>query len=138
MPKRNRSNEQRKVTGHVTHVAPAAEDAQARAARLFDESLRSHATADRIERERKAAVIAHEARHQELIAAKEAAAATIRRLRADGRPREKMAQADAAYRHALAELQEFETGERPHWAPAPMVAVDAVEDDDIGATVPLE
>jgi len=37
---------------------------------------------------------------------------------ADGRPRQQMTEADAAYRGALAALQEFETGERPHWAPA--------------------
>ncbi len=127
MPKRNRSNEQRK-TGHVSPVrattAPtvgptAAETEQARAARLFNDSIRQHDAADQAERDRKAATVERERLHQQLIAGKAAAAAAIRVLRENGRPHAKMLEAEAAYRVALADLTEFETGERPHWAPAP-------------------
>ncbi len=127
MPKRNRSNEQRK-TGHASPVrsatAPAtgptvAETEQARAARLFNDSIRQHEAADQAERDRKVATVERERLHQQLIARKAAAAAAIRTLRENGRPHAKMLEAEAAYRVALAELTEFETGERPHWAPAP-------------------
>lgn len=127
MPKRNRSNEQRK-TGHVSPIRsasvptvepPAAETEQARAARLFTDSIRQHDAADHAERDRKAATVEHERLHQQLIAGKASAAAAIRALRENGRPHAKMLEAEAAYRVALAELTEFETGERPHWAPAP-------------------
>ena len=134
MPKRNRSNEQRK-TGHVLPVRSAtvppvgsasgptvgptaAETEQARAARLFNDSIRQHVAADRAERDRKAAMVERERLHQQLIAGKASAAAAIRALRENGRPHAKMLEAEAAYRVALADLTEFETGERPHWAPA--------------------
>ena len=57
------------------------------------------------------------ARHETLQQARRDAADRIKRLRAGGGSRERMAEADAAYRAAVAELHEFETGERPHWAP---------------------
>lgn len=120
MPKRNRANEQRK-SGHIAPAA-AVESDQARAARLFAESLRQHELADKAARERKAAAVEHERRLDELTANKEAAAAKIRRLRENGRPHAQMLEAEAAYRTALAELTEFETGERPHWAPPPAAA----------------
>jgi hypothetical protein len=118
MPKRNRANELRK-SGYVAPVE-AVESEQARSARLFAESIRQHEQADQAKRDRKAAAIEHKHHHEELAAAKEAAAAKIRRLRETGRPHAQMQDAEAAYRAALAELTEFETGERPHWAPAPV------------------
>ncbi|MCU1397504.1 MAG: hypothetical protein JWN62_613 [Acidimicrobiales bacterium] len=134
MPKRNRTKEQRAthtpMHAAVAPVAPTVDTEQARAAKLFAESIRSHEAADRAERERKAAATAREANHAELIAAKESAAASIRQLRADGRPRQKMADAEAVYRAALAALTEFETGERPHWAPAVPEPDAAAESDD--------
>ena len=133
VPKRNRANEQRK-SGYVAPVE-AVESEQARAARLFAESIRQHELADQAKRDRKAAAIEHQRRLEELTANKEAAAAKIRRLRENGRPHAQMQEAEAAYRVALAELTEFETGERPHWAPAP-TAVDEESDaeasDDAG------
>jgi len=93
-------------------------DEQTRAAKLFAESLRAHELADRAERERAEAAASREQQGRELLAAKDEAAARLKRLRAEGRPRQQMSDADAAYRAALAALQEFETGERPHWAPA--------------------
>lgn len=131
MPKRNRTKEQRSIGGHAVQqalagapTAPIVETESSRAAKLFAQSIRDHAAADQADRDRKAAEIEHERRHADLLAARESAAAEIRRLRADGRPRQKMADADAAYRVALGELTEFETGERPHWAPAPADAID--------------
>jgi len=88
---------------------------------LFAESVRQHELADKAAKERKAAAIENQRRLEELTANKEAAAAKIRRLRENGRPTAQMREAEAAYRVALAELTEFETGERPHWAPAPAV-----------------
>ena len=140
MPKRNRTKEQRSIGGHVVSqpqaatasaAAPAVESEQMRAARLFGQSVKAHEAADRAEQERKAEVVAHGRRHDELLAAKEAAAAVIRRLRADGRPREKMADAEVAYRLALAELTEFETGERPHWA-SPVPVEESVDSTAVG------
>src|SRR5262249_30212305 len=106
------------------------DDEVTRAAKMFAESLRAHEAADRAARERKEAAerdareraeAAEAVRHrrEELIAAKDTAAARLKRLRAEGHPRGQMAEAEAAYRAALAALQEDETGERPHWAPAP-------------------
>ena len=156
MPKRNRTKEQRALHSPVaarpnaasasavpsaSGPAKTADTEQARAAKLFADSIKAHAAADRAEADRKAAKAAEARKHDELIAAKDRAAEVIRGLRADGRPRQKMADAEAAYRAALAELNEFETGERPHWAPAPAPAeqaggVDEVADD--GATTDAE
>jgi len=128
MPKRNRANELRK-SGFIAPVE-AVESDQARAARLFAESVRQHELADKAAKERKAAAIEHQRRLEELTANKEAAAAKIRRLRENGRPSAQMREAEAAYRVALAELTEFETGERPHWAPVPAAA----EESDVAET----
>ena len=51
-------------------------------------------------------------------AAKAAAVVELKSARARG-DRERIAAAEQTYRTALAELQEFETGERPTWAPRP-------------------
>ena len=48
-----------------------------------------------------------------------------------------MVAAEAAYRVALAELQEFETGERPTWAPAaPASDADESADGEASADEP--
>src|SRR3954468_13810667 len=93
MPKRNRANEQRK-SGYVAPVA-AVESDQARAARLFAESIRQHELADQAKGDRKAAAIEHQRRLAELTTNKQAAAAKIRRLRETGRPHAQMQEAEA-------------------------------------------
>lgn len=138
MPKRKRNKELRPAVmpsaaagGAVPTALSRAESEQERAAKLFAESISAHEAADRAARDRAAAAAAHDRRHQDLVAAKETAAARLRRLRGDGRPRAQMAEAEAAYRSALAALTEFETGERPHWAPA-TPAADGDEGDGSG------
>ena len=55
-----------------------------------------------------------------LVAAKDAAAAEVKRLRGrEGVSPEERAAADAAYREALAAVVAAETGEAPAWAPPP-------------------
>ena len=137
MPKRKRSHELRPTrapsvaaTGVAPAPTPRPESEQERAAKLFAESIRAHEAQDRAARERQAAAAEHGRRHEALVADKEAAAARLRRLRADGSPRAQMAEAEAMYRTALAALTEFETGERPHWAPAPAVSDSEDAGDD--------
>ncbi|MCU1454803.1 MAG: hypothetical protein JWN46_2949 [Acidimicrobiales bacterium] len=58
--------------------------------------------------------------HERLLAAKDAAAGELKRLRRqDSASAEQVALADAAYRSALAALLTHETGQAPAWAPAP-------------------
>jgi hypothetical protein len=141
VPKRNRANEQRKQFGSSPIAAPrqvATADAtvanaplappapkpvmdeQTRAAKMFAESLAAHEAADQAARERVRAETEQMQRHDQLKANKQRAADLIKELRGQDRARQRRAEAEAAYRLALAELQEFETGERPHWAPAPL------------------
>lgn len=137
MPKRNRANEQRKqfgsnpkppVTAAAEAPAPASaaaapvvkapvDDAATRAAKMFAESLQAHEAADRAAREQARAETEMMMRHEALRADKQRAADLIKQLRGQSGSRQKMIDAEATYRAALAELQEFETGERPHWAP---------------------
>jgi hypothetical protein len=98
-------------------VEPVVTD-QERATRMFAESLRAHEAADRAERQRAVDAAAHSALHEQLLSDKRAAAEWIKRLRtADRRRPEEVAESEATYRRALAELREFETGVRPRWAP---------------------
>lgn len=56
----------------------------------------------------------------QLVKAKEEAAALVKRLRGSDRATaEQKAEADAAYKAALAAVVAAETGETPTWAPAP-------------------
>lgn len=65
-----------------------------------------------------------------LLAAKDAAAAGVKRLRGrDGISAVQRAEADAAYRDALAAVVAAETGQAPSWAPTPTPAT-AGEDGD--------
>ena len=141
MPKRNRTNEQRKQHGvHVVVPPPTApgappnkpmaarpvDDEVTRASKMFAESVRAHEAADRAERDRVRAETEQMLHHESLRANKQRAADLIKQLRGQPGSRNRMVEAEAAYRAALAELQEFETGERPHWAPA--VAVLHIDD----------
>ena len=126
MPKRKRAKEQQAPGIRATAVdrVDRVESEQERAAKLFAESVRSHEAADRAERQRLKEADDRAARHRQLQADKQSAADLIKRLRSSERRGTQMADAEAAYRLALAELQEFETGERPHWAPARPVEPD--------------
>jgi hypothetical protein len=104
-------------------------DEQARAAKMFADSLSAHEAADRVERERVRAETEQMQRHEELKANKQRAADLIKELRGQDRARQRRVDAEAAYRLALAELQEFETGERPHWAPPVAEAGDTESGD---------
>jgi len=84
------------------------------AARVREEEAREKAE-KRAAREARRAV----EEHQRLVDAKEAAADELKRLRRrGGAGAERVAQADAVYRAALAALITNETGEAPSWAPA--------------------
>ncbi len=80
------------------------------------------------DRERQAKRAAREERRQadqaaSLMAAKDAAAAEVKRLRgAGGVNAEQRAAAESAYREALAAVVATETGETPTWAPEPVPA----------------
>ncbi len=67
--------------------------------------------------------------HDRLVAAKDSAAAEVKRLRDRGAPAEARAAADLAYREALSALVASETGEAPAWAPVP------TEGEDEGAVI---
>ncbi|CAB4872886.1 unannotated protein [freshwater metagenome] len=140
MPKRNRTKEQRKqygsspvaqppaagaATGAVavvpTPVVRPVDDEVTRAAKMFSESLRAHEAADQAKRDEARAETELMLQHETLRANKQRAADLIKYLRGQSGSRGRMIEAEAAYRLALAELQQFETGERPHWAPAPVV-----------------
>jgi hypothetical protein len=105
---------------------------------MFADSLSAHEAADRAERERVRAETEQMQRHEELKANKQRAADLIKELRGQDRARQRRVEAEAAYRLALAELQEFETGERPHWAPPVAEAGDTetgdTESGESGAT----
>ncbi len=66
-----------------------------------------------------------------LVAAKDDAAGTVKRLRGrDGVSAVQRAEADAAYRNALAALVQAETGAAPSWATSPVVIEPDSEDPD--------
>ncbi|MEI7755630.1 MAG: hypothetical protein WCJ32_14515, partial [Actinomycetota bacterium] len=109
-------------------VAKPVDDAVTRAAKMFAESLSAHEAADQAERERVRLETEQMQRHETLKANKQRAADLIKQLRGQDRARQRRVEAEAAYRVALAELQEFETGERPAWAPAVEVE-DDIESD---------
>lgn len=117
VPKRNRAREQR-AQGYQAPVEKVLTE-QERAAKLFVESVKAHDAVDRAERQRVKDAAERAALHEQLRGNKQAAADMIKRLRASERKGAQVVEAEAAYRVALAELQEFETGVRPHWAPAP-------------------
>lgn len=66
--------------------------------------------------------------HARLVKAKEDAAALVKRLRGSDRATaEQKAEADAAYKAALAAVVATETGEAPAWAPTPEAETPAEE-----------
>lgn len=115
MPKRNRHKELKR-SGQLVVERPATKQEQD--VKLFAESVRAQEAAERKARQEAVEALRRANRHDELTAAKAAAVADLKAARARGGA-ERVAAAEAAYRAALAELQEFETGERPAWAPAP-------------------
>ena len=140
MPKRKRTKEHGsvRINSAAATAAPVVLDEATRAARLFADSVRTHEAADRAAQQRAAEALDRERLHAKLRDDKQAAADAIKRLRASGAQRQRVIEAEAAYRAALAELQEFETGERPHWAPAkpvgdvesiPSAGNDSVDED---------
>ena len=116
-------------------AAPVVDETE-RAARLFAESLRAHEAADRAAQQREQEAADRAARHVALQEARRSAAERIKRLRAGEGRRELIAEAEAAYRVALAELTEFETGERPHWAPAAEAPATEPPEDERPAAEP--
>jgi hypothetical protein len=125
MPKRNRHKELKR-SGHM--VAERAPTRAEQDVRLFAESVRAQEAAERKARQEAVEALRRANRHDELVAAKAAAVADLKAARARGGA-ERIAAAEATYRTALADLQEFETGERPAWAPSTPAGDDAPEAD---------
>ncbi len=94
---------------------------------------------DAEQRERDAKKAARVARQeaestQNLVVAKDAAAAEVKRLRGrEGVSAEQRAAADAAYREALAAVVAAETGTAPAWAPPPASEVQTDSDPEMAA-----
>ncbi len=115
MPKRNRAKEAKR-SGQVGGETPKSKQEQDLA--RFAASVKAQEAAERTARAEAAEAMRRANRHDELRAAKEAAVAELKSARSRG-DRERITAAEQTYRAALAELQEFETGERPTWAPRP-------------------
>lgn len=128
MPKRNRTRESKRSGNVVVERQPSKQEQDVK---IFAESVRAEeaaakkARADAVDAIRRANV------HDELKAAKAAAVADLKAARSRG-GNDRITAAEAQYRKALAELQEFETGERPAWAPA--IPADDALDDEIDVT----
>lgn len=116
MPKRNRTRETKR-SGHVVAVERVPSK-QEQDVKLFAESVRAEEAAAKRARAEAVEAIRRANVHDELKAAKATAVSDLKAARARG-GNERIVAAEAAYRKALAELQEFETGERPTWAPPP-------------------
>lgn len=132
MPKRNRHKELKRSGQIVVERAPSGVD---RDLKLFAESVRAQEAAERKARQEAIEALRRQNRHDELLAAKAAAVADLKAARARGGA-ERIATAEAAYRAALADLQEFETGERPTWAPARPAADESSDQPDPGSDQP--
>jgi hypothetical protein len=115
MPKRNRHKELKRSGQFVVERAPTKAEQDVK---LFAESVRSQEAAERKAQQQAVEALRRANRHDELTAAKAAAVADLKAARARGGT-DRIAAAEATYRTALADLQEFETGERPAWAPPP-------------------
>ncbi|MGE0881178.1 MAG: hypothetical protein AB7L13_04685 [Acidimicrobiia bacterium] len=81
------------------------------------------------ERKRQLEANAEQRRHDDAQAVKEKAARTLKQLRARGAKPAEIAEAEAAYKEALAGLIAVETGTRPEWAPAAETAAGESQDD---------
>ena len=126
MPKRKR----RDRTSEPEAVEGASVDPQvALFAQRHKEELERQKAAQRAETARRK----KEAEHQELVEAKDDAVARVKALRRRDRvaPGE-TAEADAAYKAALAALIEFETGAPPPWASTGESAPDVDTEPDPG------
>lgn len=137
-----------------TQAAPASDGATTAPSRPADPALAAFAAFVRgeEEKEREAKRSAKRERAEadaygKLLAAKDAAAATVKRLRDRGVPAQKRAAADLDYREALAAVVAAETGAAPTWAPAPtegedegavIEATEAAAEDETDATDPAD
>ena len=126
MPKRNRHKELKR-SGQVV-LDPAKSQQEEDVAR-FAASVKAQEAAERTAREAAAEAMRRANRHDELRAAKDGAVAGLKSARSRGE-REQIAAAEQTYRSALAELQEFETGERPTWAPRSEDPPEATDEGD--------
>jgi hypothetical protein len=121
MPKRKRRREDTEATPSTKEAGHAPVDPEVA---LFAQRAKEERERRKAEQRAEAERRKHEAEHQRLIAAKDDAVAKVKELRRRDRvPPGATAEADAAYKAALAALIEFETGEAPPWAatdaPAP-------------------
>lgn len=134
MPKRNRHKELKR-SGQIV-VDPVRSPIDDDVAR-FAAGVKAQEAAERKQRAEAAEAMRRANRHDELRAAKADAVAELKAARARG-DRDRTAAAEATYRAALADLQEFETGERPTWAPAQPDPEPADADSDSTAADPSE
>jgi DNA-binding transcriptional regulator YiaG len=118
----------RKSPGSPTSAdAPIDPDVARFAARTFQQQA-AERDAKRAEREARQ----REEEHQQLLATKDAAVAEVKRLRTrDHVKRDDAAAAEAAYRLALANLIEFETGSAPGWAGPTTSAVESPSEAEL-------
>ena len=87
---------------------------------LFASWVRDEEKRERDERRNAKAVKDEERKAQDLVRAKDDAAADLKRLRnSSSATGEQKAAAEARYREALAAVVTVETGEAPEWAPPP-------------------
>lgn len=94
----------------------------------FAERVRQQKEAERAAKQAERDARRRDDEHQQLLAAKDSAAASVKRLRTrEHVTADEAAAAEAGYRSALAGLIAFETGAPPVWAPAPVVAEDPEE-----------
>jgi hypothetical protein len=131
MPKRKRRREGSGTEAGSTAANAPVDPAVALFAQRHKEERERQKAEQRAEAERRK----HEADHQRLIAEKDAAVAKVKELRRRDRvPPGAAAEADAAYKAALAALIEFETGAPPPWAatdaPPPDVDSDPATEPD--------
>ena len=113
MPKRNRHKELKR-SGQVVVETPRSK--QEEDVQRFAASLKAQQAAESAARAEAAEMMRRANHHDELRVAKDEAVAELKAARAHG-DRARISAAEQTYRAALAELQEFETGERPTWAP---------------------
>jgi hypothetical protein len=127
MPKRNRHRELKR-SGVIQPAAPTPVE---RDVQLFAQRVKADEQAALDEKRRAREAMEYANRHDALKAAKEQAVVDLKKVRGSGAGSQRVAEAEAAYRTALADLQEFETGARPTWArTVPATNGDASADSD--------
>lgn len=111
MPKRNRHREQKRSGVVKAPPTPVERDVQ-----IFAQRVKADEQAARDEKRRARDAMEYANRHDALKSAKQQAVVELKKVRGSGAGSQRVAEAEAAYRAAVAELVEFETGERPTWA----------------------